>query len=452
MATKKAKRARSANGNSNGSSNGAQVSTNPDDLLLAALEGGRDPQTTGRFLITFKEGAADQAAAHLESVSGFRTANAKDFTDQAVTLEATGDADAVVFPEIGVALVGSEAAASRGMTAEAAVEDDSPVQSIDPEYFMFASSVNTADYMRGILRMAQMISADLGETPSGVVEEFDVEPEAFGATPGLILSRVPFSSRDGNGIKVAVLDTGFDLGHPEFTGRSIASGSFVGQPVQDLHGHGTHTAGTACGPKTPPGLVPRYGIGFRTQMFIGKVLTNSGSGTQAQVLAGMNWAIANKCAVISMSLGAGIPVQPSYTAAGAAALANGCLIVAAAGNDSNRPGLIRPAGAPANSPTIMSVAALDLNLRPAVFSNGGKVDISAIGVNVFSSFPRPTLHRILNGTSMATPHVAGCAALWAQTSPALRGVALRARLQATARHLPFPASDVGAGLVQAPPF
>lgn len=452
MATKKATRARSKNGHSNGSPNGAKVSTNPDELLLAALQAGKDPATTGRFLITFKEGAAEQGAEHLESVSGFRTANARDFTDQAVALEETGDAEAVVFPEIGVALVGSEAAAARGMTAEASIEEDSPVQSIDPEYFMFATAVNTADYMRGILRMAQMISADLGETPSGVIEEFDVQPEVLGATPGLILSRVPFSSRDGNGIKVAVLDTGFDLGHPEFTGRSIATQTFVGQPVQDLHGHGTHTAGTACGPKSPPGLVPRYGIGFRTRMFIGKVLTNSGSGTQAQVLAGMNWAIANKCAVISMSLGARIPVQPSYTAAGAAALANGCLIVAAAGNDSQRPTIVVPAGAPANSPTIMSVAALDVTLRPAVFSNGGKVDISGIGVNVFSSFPRPALHRTLSGTSMATPHVAGCAALWAQTSSSMRGAALRAKLIATARHLPFPPSDVGAGLVQAPPF
>jgi len=450
MATKKARRARSENG-SNGSSNGAQVSTNADELLLAALQTGKDPATTGRFLVTFKEGAAEQGAEHLESVSGFRTANAKDFKGEAITLEETGDAEAVMFPEIGVALIGSEAAASRGMTAEAAIEEDSPVQSIDPEYFMFATAVNTADYMRGILRMAQMISADLGEGPSAV-EELDVQPEVFGATPGLILSRVPFSSRDGSGIKVAVLDTGFDLGHPEFTGRSIATQTFVGQPVQDLHGHGTHTAGTACGPKSPPGLIPRYGIGFRTAMFIGKVLTNSGSGTQAQVLAGMNWAIANKCAVISMSLGAPIPPQPSYTAAGAAALANGCLIIAAAGNDSHRPTIIKPAGAPANSPTIMSVAALDVNLRPAVFSNGGKVDISGIGVNVFSSFPRPTLHKTLSGTSMATPHVAGCAALWAQTSSALRGNALRAKLIATALHLPSPPSDVGAGLVQAQPF
>src|SRR5678816_239807 len=171
--------------------------------------------------------------------------------------------------------------------------------------------------------------------------------------------RVPSSGFDGSGIRVAILDTGFDLGHPEFAGRAFVSQSFVTQAVQDLNGHGTHTTGTACGPQAPAGNVPRYGIAFRSQIYVDKVLTNSGSGTQAQVLAGMNWAIANRCQVISMSLGAQIPVQPSYTAAGAAALAAGCLIVAAAGNASNRPGTIVAAGAPANSPTVMSVASLD---------------------------------------------------------------------------------------------
>lgn len=441
MATKK-------RGTPSASTGGMHVSTDTESLMLAALDRGGDLSTTGRFLVTFKEGATDAGIKQLESKSGFRLANTRDFKDQEAVLEAAGDADGLVFPEIGVALLGSEAAVSREMTADAEIAEDAAVYSIDPEYFMFADGINADDYMKGVLHTAQMIARDLAS--ADVAQEAEVTPSVLGVTWGLNACKVPPSLRDGTGIKVAVLDTGFDLGHPEFAGRSFVTASFVGQPVQDLHGHGTHTAGTACGPKSPAGAVPRYGIGFKTQMFIGKVLTNSGSGTQAQVLNGMNWAIANRCQVISMSLGAQIGVQPSYTAAGNAALMNGCLIIAAAGNASSRPSTIRPAGAPANSPTIMSVGALTNLLRVAVFSNGGKIDIAGPGVDVYSSWPRPTLHKTISGTSMATPHVAGCAALWAQSSPGLRGAALRAKLLATARPLALPASDVGAGLVQAP--
>jgi subtilisin family serine protease len=274
--------------------------------------------------------------------------------------------------------------------------------------------------------------------------EADEGALVLGATWGLIACKVPPSPRSGTGIKVAVLDTGMDLGHPDFAGRPVVSQTFVGQPVQDLFGHGTHCIGTACGPKAPPGSTPRYGIGYKASIFVGKVLSNSGSGSQAGVLAGMNWAIANRCTVISMSLGSQSGVQPSYTAAGRSALNNGCLIVAAAGNAASN------TGAPANSPTIMSVASLDQNLSPSSFSNFGKIEIAAPGRDVFSSWPRPTRYKIISGTSMATPHVAGCAALWAETSPNLRGLNLWRKLQATARHLPFPATRVGAGLVQAP--
>jgi subtilisin len=425
------------------------VAASTDDLMFAALEAG-DATKTGRFLMTFKEGAASEGEKALRSrLKSSRVASAKDF-NEAVNLAEAGDAHAVVFPQIGVALVGGAAAQEHGITAAEFVTADSPAHSIDPEYFMFARQINPADYLRGVMRTAEMIYQDIGAVPGGAAAVTDVSAAVAGATWGLAACKVTSSHFTGLGIKAAVLDTGFDLGHPEFAGRSITSNTFVGQPVQDLHGHGTHTAGTACGPQSPAGAVPRYGIGFQTQMFIGKVLSNSGGGTQAQVLAGMNWAIANKCAVISMSLGAQIPVQPSYTAAGNAALNNGCLIIAAAGNASTRPGNIQPAGAPANSPTIMSVAALDSSLRVASFSNGGKIDIAGPGVNVFSSWPRPQVHNTISGTSMATPHVAGCAALWAQSNPQLRAGALRAKLIATARHLPLPASDVGAGLVQAP--
>ncbi|HKT73804.1 MAG TPA: S8 family serine peptidase [Steroidobacteraceae bacterium] len=428
-------------------STSANLGATVDELRLAALEQG-DPLKTGRHLLTFKEGATAAGVKALTRRRGLRMATTADFTDHAVRFEEVADSDAFVFSEIGVALVSGAVAAEHDVAAATFAAEEDAVHSVDPEYFMFANAVNPSDYLRGFLRATQTIRADLID-PAPLAEEL-LQPEAVGMTWGLTVCKVPPSAMSANGIRIAVLDTGFDLGHPDFAGRAITSHTFVGQPVQDLHGHGTHTAGTACGPKAPAGAIQRYGIGYQSAMFIGKVLSNSGGGTQAQVLAGMNWAIVNKCAVISLSLGAPIPVQPSYTAAGTAALNAGCLIIAAAGNDSSRPAMIKPAGAPANSPTVVSVAAMDASLQVAPFSNGGKVDIAAPGVNVFSSWPRPKLHNTISGTSMATPHVTGCAALWAQTSKSLRGAALRSKLLSSARRLSLPASDVGAGLVQAP--
>ncbi|MDX6497353.1 MAG: hypothetical protein QOG23_613 [Blastocatellia bacterium] len=423
---------------------GASLASSPiEEMLLAALERGDDTLETGRYLVTFKEGAAEEGMQSL-GAQGMRVADAREFTDQAVTLENVGDADAVAFPEIGVALVGGDAAQARGMSVQMEAATDSAIESIDPEYFMFPAN-NPAEYLHGFLRAAETIAKDLLEGGGGPAQAgTEVDAQVLGATWGLIACKVPPSLRSGVGIKVAVLDTGFDLGHPDFAGRSITGQTFVGQPVQDLNGHGTHTTGTATGPKAPAGSTPRYGIGFRTSIFSGKVLTNSGTGSQAAVLAGMNWAIANRCPVISMSLGAQIGVQASYTAAGQAALNNGCLIIAAAGNAASS------TGAPGNSPTIMSVASLDQNLSPSSFSNFGKVEIAGPGRDVFSSWFRPIKYKTISGTSMATPHVAGCAALWAETSAALRGINLWRKLQASAKHLAFPATRVGAGLVQAP--
>ena len=297
-----------------------------------------------------------------------------------------------------------------------------------------------SEYLRGFVRAAQVIKEDLvgGALPTSPAEEQE------GATWGLTACRVPPSAESGAEIRVAFLDTGFDFTHPDFpAARFGGQKSFVvGQEVQDLHGHGTHTAGTGCGPKSPP--VPRYGIAYRSSMYIGKVLSNTGSGTQAQVLAGINWAIAEGCQVISMSLGSPVPVNAAYTVAGQAALNNGCLIIAAAGNSAPK-----PTGSPANSPTIMSVASLDKDLRLSSFTQVGDNDMAAPGRDVDSAVPMPARYGTKSGTSMAAPHVAGCAALWAQTSPNLRSLSLWRKLQQTARPLPLAATQVGAGLVQA---
>ena len=460
MATKKGRNRPSKAAKAAGDADSTRTSSPIDEMLLAALERGEDSFETGRFLVTFKEGAADAGLQSL-GMQGMRVADARDFAEQAVALDTVGDADAVVFPEINVALVSGGAAEARSMRVQAETAADDPVESIDPEHFVFAEgtpgeflrglaeeseSPNPREYLRGFMRAAEVIARDLRLTAGPALEDVQEEAQVLGATWGLNACRVPPSIRSGAGIKVAVLDTGMDLGHPDFTGRlPIAqTRSFVGQPVQDLNGHGTHVTGTSTGPKAPAGTTPRYGIGFRTSIFVGKVLTNSGTSVGGSVLAGMNWAIANRCQVINMSLGAQIGVQPAYTNAGQAALNNGLLMIAAAGNAASF------TGAPANSPTIMSVASLDPTLVPSSFSNFGKVEIAAPGRDIFSSWPRPIRYRIISGTSMACPHVSGCAALWAETSPTLRGMALWNRLRATARPLPFPASRVGRGLVQAP--
>lgn len=427
------------------------ISNSVDDLLLASLDRGGDSLETGRYLVTFNEGQESAGLKQLRSC-GVYGADSRDFANQDVEMETLADGGSLYFSEVNAALISGSAFREIEMAGLLSAEADSGgIASIEPEYFVFAYN---SDYLRGFARAAQVIAEDLAKKDGGgggngegegEGEEGGTGGKVLGATWGLVATRGNVSNFSGSGIKVAILDTGFDLGHPDFVGRPIVSATFVGQPVQDLNGHGTHCTGTACGPKAPAGTTPRYGIAHQSNIHIGKVLSNSGGGTTATVLAGMNWAIAQGCQVISMSLGGQIPVQTAYTNAGNIALSRGLLIVAAAGNNNGA-----PTGAPANSPSIMAVASLDSNLRPSSFSNKGKIEIAGPGRDVFSSWPRPQRYNTISGTSMATPHVAGCAALWAQSNPSLRGRQLWDRLRATARRLPFPAAAVGAGLVQAP--
>jgi subtilisin len=439
-----------AQSSSDGASAGVGASS--DALLLEAINAGNARWETGRSLLTFKEGATEAGIRELEA-GGLSVADVQDVDFLGVS--ALDDAGALVFSEIGVALVSGDAVQALDTTGQSAVSTE------ESERFVFIAdsaleayqyaNIGTADsslseYIRGFLAAATAIRKDFAGGALPISEE--EEPEfLLSATWGLTACQVPSSSRSGAGIKVAVLDTG-DLGHPDIPETRIGGQrSFVvGQEVQDLHSHGTHCIGTACGPKLPPGSTQRYGIAYESSIFVGKVLSNTGSGTQAQVLAGMNWAIAEGCDVISMSLGSSSPVSAAYTAAGRAALDRGCLIIAAAGNSAPS-----PTGSPANSPTIMSVASLEKDLRLSSFTQRGKIEIAAPGRDVFSSVPMPGRYGTKSGTSMATPHVAGCAALWAQTSPTLRGLNLWRKLQETARQLPLPAPQVGAGLVQAPP-
>ena len=161
-----------------------------------------------------------------------------------------------------------------------------------------------------------------------------------------------------------------------------------------------------------------------------------------------------------MSLGS--PVEPGqaysrvFEEVAKRALAAGTVIVAAAGNDSQRPDEIAPVSHPANCPSIMAVAAIDQQMQIAPFSSGGlggeggQVDIAGPGVAVLSAWPGSERYNTISGTSMATPFVAGVAALLVETSPAVTGKTLFERIVQSARPLSLPARDVGAGLIQAP--
>jgi subtilisin family serine protease len=284
-------------------------------------------------------------------------------------------------------------------------------------------------------------------------------------TWGLQATGAHTSPFDGDGIKLAVLDTGFNFQHPDFEGGidPSAFASFIaGESAADAHGHGTHTAGTAAGPRTRTDGAG-YGVAPKAHLYIGKVLGNSGTGSTAQILEGIRWAMQNGCQVVNMSLARRVALNETghssaYETVAQHALEQGTLIIAAAGNFSARPALTWPTCEPANSPSIMAVGAVDEFDRTASFSCGGssatpaaaRIDIAGPGVRVYSSFKQPELYSTVNGTSMASPHVAGVAALYAQVSTNFRGTELWAQLARTARALPLPPDDVGFGLVRAP--
>jgi subtilisin family serine protease len=424
------------------------------------------PETTGRQIVVFAEADDEAPAINWEGAGISSVADSRDFAGGDVSPDALHDAQATVFAELGIAVVSADVAQVGAL--QGAVADSRPVLSVSPElvhHVLHHEGVHLggADYAQayrdGVSDLADRLRHPEGAAavfaPAGPgIAGFTDTPQA---TWGIQATKALSTPRTGRGIKVAVLDTGFDLAHPDFAGRNVTAQSFVqGETAQDGHGHGTHCIGTACGPRTPS-TGPRYGVAYEADILSGKVLSNSGSGTDAQILAGINWAVTNRCPVISMSLGANVQqAHPPYSAAGRRALRRGSLIIAAAGNNANRrAGNYGFVGAPANSVEIVAVGALDMELGMANFSarslpgRGGQVDIAAPGWQVYSSWPMPTRYRTISGTSMATPHVAGVAALWAEAT-GRRGLELWATLCTESERLLQPSLDVGSGLALAP--
>jgi subtilisin family serine protease len=314
-------------------------------------------------------------------------------------------------------------------------------------------------------------------------------PTIDGNAWGIDAVAAHLSPYTGRGVTVAVLDTGIELTHPAFANMNIETKNFTSEVDADVDGHGTHCAGTLFGQNVAGvriGVAP--GI---DKALIGKVLGKRG-GSSIEIAEAIKWAVDNGAHVVSMSLGIDFPGRvlalenrgyPKELAVSEAlndyrlnldlfgkltayinaqsAFLQPTLLVAAAGNSSQRdanPNYTIAAEPPAVVAGIVSVAAIDSTsggYEVASFSNIG-AKVAAPGVDILSAALGGGLIQY-SGTSMATPHVAGVAALWAEkmiASGALHGQLLRERLVGTATTegmvAGFELADVGAGLPLAP--
>ncbi|MCX4979580.1 S8 family peptidase [Streptomyces sp. NBC_00620] len=224
----------------------------------------------------------------------------------------------------------------------------------------------------------------------------------------------------GKGVTAYVIDTGIRITHKDFGGRASYGWDFVGndKTAKDGNGHGTHVAGTIAGAK--------YGVAKKTKVVAVRVLDNNGAGTTAQVIAGIDWVTkhAKKPAVANISLGGYANAQ--LDAAVRNSIASGVTYAVAAGNDGLPAGLYSPA----RVKQALTVGASDRTDARASFSNTGAIlDLFAPGVAITSaSYASDTGKATYSGTSMASPHVAGAAALYladhTRATPAQVGKAL----------------------------
>ncbi|MFI1287613.1 S8 family serine peptidase [Streptomyces sp. NPDC020792] len=249
---------------------------------------------------------------------------------------------------------------------------------------------------------------------------------------------------DGKGTKVAVLDTGVDAQHPDLADRIAASQNFTdSKTTDDRQGHGTHTASTVGGSGAASDG-RKKGVAPGSSLLIGKVLNDYGYGLDSWIIAGMQWAVDQQADVVSMSLGnpaIGDCTDPLAQATKQLSQNTHTLFVVAAGNAG--PG-IETVSSPGCVPDVLTVGAVDRDDTTAWFSSRGPVavthtlkpEIAAPGVDISAANAGGRgvyAYQTMSGTSMATPHVAGAAAVVRQAHPDWTAQQIKAALVSSAR-------------------
>ncbi|MGW6708609.1 S8 family peptidase [Streptomyces sp. NPDC054956] len=262
---------------------------------------------------------------------------------------------------------------------------------------------------------------------------------------------------DGTGTKVAVLDTGTDLQHPDLKGRVAEAKNFTdSDTAEDRQGHGTHTISTVGGSGAESGGAKK-GVAPGAQLISGKVLNDSGYGLDSWIIAGMQWAVDSKADVVSMSLGDPSQLScddPMAAATEALAKSSNTLFVIAAGNSG--PGN-NTVSSPGCAPSVLTVGAVDRDDKTAIFSSRGpaglqhtlKPEIAAPGVGISAAAMGGRgvyAYQSMSGTSMATPHVAGAAAVVKQRHPDWTAQQIKAALVGSANTaIPGDVRETGGG-------
>ncbi|TSC95268.1 MAG: aerolysin [Parcubacteria group bacterium Athens1014_10] len=250
----------------------------------------------------------------------------------------------------------------------------------------------------------------------------------------------------GDTVKVAVIDTGIDLAHPDLKNNIKGGYNAINsrRSANDDNGHGTHVAGIIGAIDNEIGVI---GVGPKINLYAVKVLNRNGSGYLSDIIEGLDWCIDNGMQVVNMSLGTSSYVE-SFEDAVKRVEAAGIVQVAAAGNSGPYDDTVNY---PAKFPEVIAVSAIDkTDTITSWSSRGPEVDLAAPGVSIYSTY-KGSSYKILSGTSMASPHVAGAAALVLDVNSGYTSEQVKQKLLKTADDLGAPGPDnlYGAGLVDA---